>query len=485
MDETHNSLDRLFMPRSIAIVGASPKDGPRVQGNNYIRGSIGLGYKGKIYPVHPSGENILGFQSYKSVRDIPDEIDLVIFSVPIKAVLKVMADCVAKGVKFVHLFTAGFSETGVAEFAETEKQMMAIARNGGIRIVGPNCMGIHCPEGGLSFQPFYPNDSGPVSFFSQSGQLAGFFLMLGGAHKIGFSKVVSFGNAIDLKAHDFLAYLADDPKTEIIGSYLEGLTHGREFFEAAKKVTPKKPLIIYKGGQTEGGARATRSHTAAIAGSQEIWQAMCRQTGIITVDSLQEMTCTISAFQRAPLPKGNRIAIVGGAGGASVTMTDLAEKEGLKVPHLSAESVEQLREFIPPAGNSVMNPLDLGFEAYQSNAFTTLLKCLREDPNIDALFFLQPIGIFHLFMGRLGVKGIIELTLLIKDQLGKPFYPIVEREDVFGGREYIDEVTERYHEGGLPTFPSFEIGAKVLNNLWNYQQYLSAIAEGSFRNNFT
>ena len=165
-----------------------------------------------------------------------------------------------------------------------------------------------------------------------------------------------------------------------------------------------------------------------------------------------------------------------------MTMTDLAEKEGLRVPHLSVESVEQLREFIPPAGNSVMNPLDLGFEAYRPDAFSVLLKCLREDPNIDALFFLQPIGVFHLFMGRLGVKGIIELTLHIKDKLGKPFYPIVESDDVFGGQEYIKDVTEQYHEGGLPTFPSFEIGAKVLNNLWNYQKYLSSMDQEESRN---
>ena len=377
----------------------------------------------------------------------------------------------------MHLYTAGFSETGIEEYVEIEKRMLEIAQKGGVRILGPNCMGIHCPEGGLSFQPFLPPNPGPVGFFSQSGQLAGFFLMLVGAHKLGISKAASFGNAIDLKAHDFLSYLGDDPKTEIIGSYLEGLKNGRAFFEAAKKITRRKPLIIYKGGQTEGGARATRSHTAAIAGSNEIWQAMCRQSGIISVESLSEMACTMAAFQRMPLPGGNRIAIVGGAGGASVTMTDLAEKEGLSVPHLSPKTVEKLSEFIPPAGSSVMNPLDVGFEAFHPDAFSTLISALRDDPNIDALFFMQPIGIFYHFMGRIGVQMISDITLQIRDQLKKPLYPVVEKDDSFGGLEHIREVEERYHEGGLPTFPSFEIAAKSLKNLWEYQLYLTSIGE--------
>ncbi|MBU2647197.1 CoA-binding protein, partial [bacterium] len=470
-------LDRLFMPQNVAIVGASPKTGAWVQGNNYILGAIRQGFKGKLYPVHPSGENILGFQSYKRVREIPGDVDLVIFAIPIKAVLEVMADCVEKGVQFVHLFTAGFSETGIAAHADTEKKVLEIAEKNGIRILGPNCMGIHCTKGGLSFQPFYPETSGTVGFFSQSGQLAGYFLMMGAASQIRFSKVVSFGNALDLKAHEFLSYLAGDPDTEVIGSYLEGLTDGRQFFEIAREVTRRKPLIIFKGGQTKAGARAIQSHTAAIAGSDEIWKAMCRQAGIISVDSLQELVCTISAFQKLPGPKGNRIAILGGAGGSSVTMTDLAEKARLTVPRLSPNSVEKMRELIPLAGHSVLNPLDVGMEAFQADTFSKIISCLREDPGIDALFFMQTIGVFYRFMGKSGVRAVTELTVKISDQLQKPLYLVVEKDDVFGGQEYIKEVIERYQESGLPVFPNFEMAAKTLNNLWTYQQYLSSIDE--------
>lgn len=234
-------LDRLFFPQSIAVVGASPKTGMRVQGNNYIKGSISLDFKGKIYPVHPQAKSILGFDAYPSVRDIPGEVDLVIFSMPAKNVLSVMEDCVAKRVRFVHSFTAGFSETGIEEFAAIEEKLVAMAKEAGIRLVGPNCMGVYCPEGGLSFQPFLPETAGPVGFFSQSGQFAGMFVMKGAALGLRFSKVVSFGNASDLKAHEFLAYLGKDEKTKIIGSYLEGLKDGREFFQIAGKVTRKNP----------------------------------------------------------------------------------------------------------------------------------------------------------------------------------------------------------------------------------------------------
>lgn len=470
-------LDRLFFPQSIAVVGASPKSGMRVQGNNYIKGSISLDFKGKIYPVHPQAKSILGFDAYPSVRDIPGEVDLVIFSIPAKNVLPVMEDCVAKRVRFVHSFTAGFSETGIEEYAAIEAKLVAMAKEAGIRVVGPNCMGVYCPEGGLSFQPFLPETAGPVGFFSQSGQFAGMFVMKGAALGLRFSKVVSFGNASDLKAHEFLAYLGQDEKTKVIGSYLEGLKDGREFFQVARAVTRQKPLVIYKGGQTEGGSRATQSHTAAIAGSPRIWQAVCRQAGIITVDSLDEMACTIAALQGNPLPQGNRVAILGGAGGGSVTMTDIAEKGGLAVPHLSPATIEKLREFVPPEGSSVKNPLDLGFNAYTPERFLLLIDLLRDDPRIDALIFLQTMGMFYRMLGRQIVRTLIDLTLKARDRLQKPMFIVVEQEDAFGFPEAAKEAKARYEDEKVPTLPSFEMAVRVANNLKKYNDYLASPAQ--------
>ena len=473
--EIMHELNGLFYPKSIAIVGASPKGGPMGQGNNYIQGAIDMGFKGGIFPVHPQAKEVLGFKAYPTITDIPGDVDLAIFTIPAKAVLQVMAECVAKGVKFVHLFTAGFGETGRTEFAEMETKMIQMAKEAGIRILGPNCMGVYCPEGGLSFQPFFPKTPGSVGFFSQSGQLAGHFVMKGAAKALGFSKVVSFGNARDLKAHDFLNYFIQDEKTQVIGSYIEGLSNGRAFFEAVKANAGKKPLVIYKGGQTEGGSRATLSHTSAIAGSMKIWEAICKQTGIIPVNSLDEMVYTLSALQRLPLPKSKNVAIVGGAGGGSVTMTDIAEKGGLSVPHLTKETIQKFSKYIPPQGTSVMNPLDLGGNAFFEGKFPELIGFLRDDPNVDSLIFMLQLGMFQQMMGEDMADHFIDITLQIRDKLQKPLFLVLEKDDAFGGDNLIKKAESKYKKEDLTVFPSFDMAVRTANNLADYHHFLSSL----------
>jgi acyl-CoA synthetase (NDP forming) len=467
-------LHPLFYPKNIAVVGASPKMDPMMmsQGNNYIKGSIEQNFSGKIFPVHPRAKAILGFPAYPRVKDIPDPVDLVIFTVPAEASLEVMKDCVEKKVKFVHLYTAGFGESGRDDFLEMEKKLIDMARNTGIRIVGPNCMGIYCPEGGLAFQPMFPNVPGPVGFFSQSGQMAGMFVMNAAAQGLRFSKVVSFGNARDLKAHDFLNYLAQDEKTKIIGSYLEGLDDGRAFIEAAREVSLQKPLVIFKGGMTEGGSRAARSHTAAIAGSSEIWRAVCRQSGIISVTSLEELVFTLSALQRIPLPRGKKVAILGGAGGGSVTMTDQAEAEGLKVPQLSDHTIRELETIVPPQGTSVKNPLDVGRRFFAGSNFDKVMQLLRDETGIDSLIFMQPIAMFSRFGGRAGISMLLKQTVAGQNILKKPMILVVERNDGFGGDRVVKEAIERYHAANLATFPDFRLAVRITGYLADYQAYL-------------
>ena len=467
-------LHPLFHPKNIAVVGASPKSDPLMmnQGNNYIKGSIEQNFSGKIFPVHPRAKAILGLPAYPRVKDIPEPVDLVIFTVPAEASLEVMKDCIAKGVKYVHLYTAGFSESGREAFMEMEKNLIEMARNNGIRVVGPNCMGIYCPEGGLAFQPFFPTTPGPVGFFSQSGQMAGMFVMNAAAQGLRFSKVVSFGNARDLKAHNFLNYLAQDEKTKVIGSYLEGLEDGRSFIEAAQKVTREKPLVIFKGGLTEGGSRAAMSHTAAIAGSSRIWRAVCRQTGIISVTSLAELVFTLSALHRMPLPKGKNVVILGGAGGGSVTMTDQAEAEGLKVPRLSEETIRQLEVIVPPQGTSVTNPLDVGRRFFAGDNFNRVMELLKDDTNIDALIFMQPIALFSRFGGRAGISMLLKQTIAGQHILKKPMFLVVEKDDGFGGDRMVKEAIERYHAANLATFPDFRLAVKIIGYLAEYQTFL-------------
>ena len=476
MEARTHELDTLFYPKNIAVVGVSPSiNGFRPdQGRNYIQGSINQNFSGKIFPVHPKAMDTLGFKTYARVTDIPEEVDLAIFTVPATAVLDVMKDCVAKKVKFVHLFTAGFRESGREDFAEIEKQMIKMAKDGGIRVVGPNCMGLYCPEGGLAFQPIFPHTPGPTGFFSQSGQMAGMFVQQAADNKLSFSKVVSFGNSSDLAASDFLEYFLQDEKTKFIGSYLEGLKDGRRFFEIAKKVTPKKPMVIFKGGRTDGGSRAAKSHTASIAGSYRLWESICKQTGIITVTSLSEMIYTLAALQKIELPKGKKIAVFGGAGGGSVTMTDVAEAEGLTVPRLSENSIAELSKIVPPQGTSVNNPLDIGMAGMGPDIFLKVAEILRDDPKIDVFLFLQPIMMIkRMGMGRELIDMIIDMTLKAKDIMKKPIIPIIEKDDSMEGLDLARLAEEQYHAKGLATFPNFEMASKIVKNLADYQKYLS------------
>ena len=468
------NLDILFNPQRIAVIGASPKKGKAWDsGNSYIAGSIEQSFQGKMYPVHPKADTILGYKAYPSVLDIPGDIDLAIFTIPTRVALKVMEECVAKGVKFAHLLTAGFTETGRPEDAELEEELVRIARKGDVRIVGPNCMGLYSPEGGLSFNEGFPVKSGSISFFSQSGQLASHFVYDGNTHQdLTFNNVVSFGNASDLQAHDFLDYFARDEKTDIIGSYLEGMKQGRRFFDAARRVTRKKPLVIWKGGQTDGGSRASQSHTAALAGSIEIWEVMCRQAGIIQVHSMTEAISTVAALKRMMLPKGVRVAILGGAGGGSVTMTDVAEKNGLKVPLLSEETIKTLQGLVPLAGNSVKNPLDVFFN--NDEHFNKLIRLLSKDPNIDAFIYNMRFGGPNQFRGLSGLHHSIQNTIEASKALGKPMLIVLE----LTGEPEIDmlnkTIASSFHASNVATFPTFEIAARVLANLKAYNDYLSA-----------
>jgi acyl-CoA synthetase (NDP forming) len=471
-EKVDHELDKLFYPRHIAYVGASPKKGKHwSSGNAYISGAFNQDFQGDIYPVHPTAKNILGYKVYAGIRDIPGEIDLAVFTIPTSAALRVMEDCVAKRVKFVHLLTAGFSETGQSEHSAIEDRIVEIAQKGGVRIIGPNCMGVYCPEGGIAWNDQFPTQSGNVGFFSQSGQLASHFILQGPKRDIYFNKVVSFGNARGVKAHEFLEYFAQDSRIDIIGAYLEGLRDGRAFFESARQITPKKPVIIWKGGQTEGGSRATLSHTAAIAGSQKIWQAMCRQAGIISVHSMQEALSTFAALRMIPLPKGPNVAILGGAGGGSVTMTDMAEKEGLKVPHLTQKSIQSLGEFIPPQGNSVKNPLDASF--LQDDQFSRLARVLRDDPNIDAFIYNLHFPWLFKDLGRSGLIKYLQKVIKGKEEIKKPMLVVLQQEGNIELDVFNQEVAEWFHEKHIPTCSSFEIAARVLDNLFKYQIYLA------------
>jgi len=378
-------LERIFHPRGVVVVGASNREGNF--GRFFLDGFIQLGFE-KLYVVHPTEKEVMGIKAYTGVMEISDEVDLAVVVSPLETVRQVVEECTEKGVKGVVIFTAGFGEKG-DEGRRLEQEMVGIARRGDTRIIGPNCMGIYCPSSGLSNFPGVPKESGPVGMISHSGSISNMLTMAAVGQKIRFSKVVSCGNECDLNAVDFLEYLGQDPETRIIIAYLETIKGGRRFCQLAREISKEKPIIVWKGGTTERGARAAASHTGALAGSNQIWRAVFAQTGIISAHSAEEMLDYLQAFYYLALPKGKRVAIVSGPGGPAVATSDACVESGLELGELSDNTKKRIAELIPPVGTSIDNPIDLGMgSAFNPQWYIESIRALGEDREVDMLLII-------------------------------------------------------------------------------------------------
>jgi acyl-CoA synthetase (NDP forming) len=330
-----HDLDRLFYPRGIAVIGASDTYG---RGSSmFLRSLLDLGYEGGLYPVNVSANSAaMGLPAFKRVVDIPGPVDYAIVGVPAKATLGVVADCIEKGVPYIHFFTAGFSELQTEKGARLERELVELAR-GKTRLIGPNCMGAYCAESRIGFDSSHTGESGDVAFISQSGGHAINFIRRTGERGLKLSKGISYGNACDLSSIEFLEYFADDEKTAIIGIYIEGTKDGRKFFETLKAAAKKKPVIIWKGGRTPDGANAAASHSGALAGAFEIWKSMIKQAGAILVDDDNEMLDLMLGLKHLSLPAGVNTALVTTGGGNSVVAADKCDGLGLNLPPLSED----------------------------------------------------------------------------------------------------------------------------------------------------
>jgi acyl-CoA synthetase (NDP forming) len=379
------TIDYMFHPRSIAVVGASTQDGP----GSFISATKEMGFKGDLYPVNPKAEEIAGLKCYPRLTDIPGDVDHVISSVPLRFVEQLVEDCGEKHVKVLHFFTAGFSETGDAEAAALEARVLARAKQLGMRVVGPNCMGLYSPAGGLSFMPQLPVEPGPVALFSQSGANAGEFCRTAAARGLRYSKVVSYGNGSDVRESELLEYAAEDPETEVIACYIEGIKDGAHFMRALRKAAAAKPVVILKGGRTEAGTRAVNSHTGSLAGSLQIFDAAVRQAGAIRVDRMEELVDSAVTFRYVRDLAGPRAGIVGGGGGYSVLASDEIGAAGLEMPALPAEIQQQLHDFTPTAGTSVRNPVDtsVGWGPDGLKPMLETIRIVADSPNIDYILY--------------------------------------------------------------------------------------------------
>jgi acyl-CoA synthetase (NDP forming) len=380
-----HSLDYLFHPRSVAVVGASTSDGP----GSFVGACKEMGFAGDLYPVNPKADEIAGLKCYPRLTEIPGDVDHVISSVPLRFVEQLVEDAGAKHVKVLHFFTAGFSETGDADASALEGRVLARARELGMRVIGPNCMGLYAPKSGLSFMPSLPREHGPVAMLSQSGANAGEFCRTGGVRGLRFSKVVSYGNGADIRESELLEYAAEDPETEVIACYIEGLRDGAHFMRALRKAAAAKPVVILKGGRTEEGTRAVNSHTGSLAGSLQIFDAAVRQAGAVRVDRMEELVDQTVAFRYLKSLPGPRAGIVGGGGGYSVLASDEIGASGLAMPALPPEIQQKLHDFTPTAGTSVRNPVDtsVGWGPEGLKPMLDTIRIVAESPNIDYILY--------------------------------------------------------------------------------------------------
>ena len=465
-------LDEIFNPRSIAVVGASSD--PNKAGYHFFKGLVALKFDGTIYPINLDGSDVLGFKGYRNLRNVPGPIDYVIIAIPAHEVPKIIEDCASKGVKVVHIFTSGFSETGRANRTKLEAQIAEIARKGNVRIIGPNCMGIYHPKIGLSnFGVFPTKESGPVGFISQSGGNTGDFARLGLVRGLRFSKLVSYGNASDLDSTDFMEYFAWDSETKIICAYIEGVKDGRRFVNVLKEVARLKPVIILKGGLTEAGTRAVSSHTGVLAGSDAIWKALFHQTGTIQVESLREMTDLALAFSHMSCPKGRRAGIVGIGGGASVAAADFCEKAGLMVSRFMEGTIAGLEKITPVAGTSVKNPVDSPVgRRVAVPEYEETLRLVASDPQIDFLIVHLTIDWrIRTSEDRKNLQDLTEVLTRIKKSLGKPVVAVLRSSQSFQSWQVFLEEQNRYLEGGIPVYLTLEDAANAVSKLIQYYEF--------------
>ena len=377
-----HSLEEVLRPQSIAVVGASD-DG---RGSQYFSTLIDFGFKGSIYPVNPKYSVVGNMKAYPSVKDIPGPVDFVISAAPAPQIPKIMQDCADKGVKGIHLFTARFSETGRQDAAELERQILRIAKDGGVRIIGPNCMGVYYPKMGISFQPHFPRESGPIALSSQSGQAAGEIINKTTTRGALFDLAVSYGNAIDFNECDFLEYFANKPEIKIIMMYVEGPKNGSRFFKLLREVTREKPVVVLKGGRGRSGTRAVSSHTASLAGSTEVWNTAISQAGAIPVSSVDELVDVTIALHFLPQMTGRRVGVAAGAGGATVLSADACEEAGLDVIALPQEIRTELKNQGILIWDWINNPADFSINMGDSDfGPQQLLKMMAMHPNFDLI----------------------------------------------------------------------------------------------------
>ena len=465
------SLDFLFNPKSIAIVGVSSNPSSSINGM-FLYPLLDFNYKGKIYPVNPKCGEIMGLKIYPDIMDIPGPVDHVIAIVPAQVSLQLVKSCVSKGVKSITFYTAGFSEIGDDDGADLESQIIRIAREGGIRIVGPNCMGIYYPKGRLAYWPEFPKEEGKVSCLCQSGGNSVHLIWMTAPRGIRFSKVISFGNAADIDEVDLIEFFTQDPETEIIAMYIEGVKDGKRFINALGEAAKIKPIIMLKAGCSESGTRAAAGHTGALAGSDSTWDALCKQLGVVRVNSIEELSDMIVTFSLMSSFTGSNAAILTVGGGVSILAADECERNGINIPPLDQEIHDQLCAFTPNVGNILKNPIDSQLIFWDPSQFASTIKTISNWDTID--FLITPlIGGVPSRSGPLMSYDVIANTIPEWNTSSlKPLAIVIET----GIRPEVSQnafsAQSCFASAGFPVYPTVARAAKAISKYIEYNNHI-------------
>jgi len=469
-------FEYIFFPKTIAVIGASNGDG-------FSQALMGTKLRDGLFLVNPKYKELQGKKCYTSILDIEAKIDYVVIAVPALLVPRVLTECIQKGVKAAHVFTAGFSETGLEDRKVLEDEVQNIAR-GKVSLIGPNCMGICCPKSGLAFIPGVSVKEGSVGVISQSGTFAEQFLSIGELRNVKFSKVISYGNAIDLDCPDFLEYLAHDSETQVIALYIEGIKNGNRLRATMTEAAKLKPVLALKGGVTDRGRRAASSHTGSLAGSPEIWSSLFKQIGVVQVNDFDELLDTTLALSCVPLPSGKGTAIITNSGGFSVLETDLCVKAGLEVPRFTKETLAELGEMVPVAGTSINNPLD-AWPIFYNRLGTTgtladAIKAISHDKNINSIILhFDEVRYLRYALGEAFEDLLEELTTIMvqgcryaRDEMGKTVMICISL-DAYSkdeaDRMYHLLIKKAFELKRFPVYPALGAAIKALSNLYKYK----------------
>jgi len=473
-------LSTFFQPRSVAILGVSQKSGG-LGGRSFLEKYLEAGYPGRLYPIHPQAEEILGIRAYPSLRALPEVPDLTMIALSAEQVPAILDECAGIGARFIHILSAGFSELGTPEGFRLEKRVKEQASKHGLFVMGPNCMGPYSPASKLTAWGAIPGLSGPLGVISQSGGITQRLTEYACSLCIGVSKAASIGNSTCLDVSDFLAYLGKDEETKIIAIYLEGTDDGRRLFSIAKEISRRKPIVILKGGESERGAKTVSSHTGKMAGPTELWQAFFRQTMSVTVTNINEWMDVILVLALSPPAKGRGVFIIGGGGGNSIVYTDTCVRAGLTVPSLPENVLTRLQGIVPPAGSIAGNPLDY---------WETYLNVKRLCEILDMAYGAE--GIHLIIVDRLIPRKayhspevadyVGEIARFITSHPQKK--PTVFTIDYEGGdMELLHQgasLRRRFCEAGIPAFPSFERAAGAISRFAQYHLALTETEKGLY-----